>query len=100
MRRPNLPTVTEDTIKEVSAEATADIDKFYRDIAILNPFLYRFVMNVYKLPDTNKETMLGMFVMTIHALDRQIEKGKKKRLRHNNDDNTAAGSHSWNHPGR
>jgi len=83
MKRPNLPTVTEDTIKEVAAEATADIDKFYRDIAILNPFLYRFVMDIYKLPDTNKETMLGMLAATYHALDRQIEKGKKKRLRHN-----------------
>lgn len=87
MKKPNLPTVTEDTIKEVALEAQQDIDKFYRDIAILNPFLYRFVMGVYKLPDTNKETMLGMFAATYHALDRQIEKGKKrKRLKNGNSD--------------
>jgi len=77
VKRPNLPTVTEDTIKEVATDAITDIDKFYRDIAILNPFLYRFVMDVYKLPETNKETMLGMFAMAVHALDRQIDKGKK-----------------------
>ncbi len=84
MKKPNLPTVTEDTIKEVAAEAQRDIDKFYRDIAILNPFLYQLVMGVYKLPETNKETMLGMFAMTCHALERQLEKdkGNKRRLRH------------------
>ena len=86
MKKPNLPTVTEDTIKEVATEAQKDIDKFYWDIAVLNPFLYQFVMVVYKLPDTNKETMLGMFAATYHALERQIEKekqSKKRRLRYN-----------------
>lgn len=86
MKKPNLPTVTEDTIKEVATEAQKDIDKFYRDIAVLNPFLYQFVMGVYKMPDANKETMLGMFAATYHALERQLEKdkqSKKRRLRHN-----------------
>lgn len=85
MKKPNLPLVTEETIREVVAAALEDKNKLYQDIAVLNPFLYQFVVGCYQLPGTNKETMLGMFVATYHCLEQQIEKGKRnrKRLRHN-----------------
>lgn len=86
MTKPNLPAVTEETIKEIGAEATKDRDALFKKMAVSNPILYRFVYDIFNLPDTNKSTMLGMVVATYHILDRQIEKGKRsrKRLRHKN----------------
>ena len=84
MTRPNLPLVTEETIREIAAEAANDKDKLFRDIAVNNPILYQFVYGAYGQPEANKDLMLGMFVATYHALERQIEKEKmsKRRLRH------------------
>lgn len=85
MTKPNLPAVTEDTIREIGAESLKDKDALFRKMAASNPILYRFVYDIFNLPDTNKSTMLGMVIATYHTLDRQIEKGKRsrKRLRHN-----------------
>lgn len=85
MAKPNLPPVTEDTIKEIGNEALKDKDALFKKMAVSNPILYRLIYDMYNRPDTNKETMLGMVIATYHILDRQIEKGKRsrKRLRHN-----------------
>lgn len=85
MTKPNLPNVTEDTIKEIGAEALKNKNALFHKMAASNPVLYRFVYDIFNLPDTNKDTMLGMVIATYHILDRQIEKGKRsrKRLRHN-----------------
>lgn len=84
MNKPNLPFVTEETIREIATEAKQDNQKLYQDMAVLNPILYQFVYGAYSLPETNKEMMLGMVIATYHALERQIEKEKRnrKRLRH------------------
>lgn len=85
MTKPNLPVVTLDTIKEVGIEAITGSDVMFRVMAAANPELYRFIYDVYNLPETSKMTMLSMAVAMYHVLERELEKGKrsKKRLRHN-----------------
>lgn len=85
MTKPNLPIVSEDTIKELADTAINDRDALFMKMAIDQPTLYTFVMGVYRMEETNKETMLGLIVAAYSVLDREIEKGKRdrKRLRHN-----------------
>jgi hypothetical protein len=84
-KKPNLPIVSEDTIKELANTAINDKDALFMKMAVEQPTLYTFIMGVYKMPETNKETMLGLIVAAYSVLDKEIEKGKqsKKRLRHN-----------------
>ena len=85
MTKPNLPIVSETTIKELADTAINDKDALFVKMALEQPTLYTFIMGVYRLPETNKETMLGLIVAAYNVLDKEIEKGKqsKKRLRHN-----------------
>lgn len=81
----NLPIVSETTIKEMADTAINNRDALFMKMAVDQPTLYTFIMGVYRMPDTNKETMLGLIVASYNVLDREIEKSKrsKKRLRHN-----------------
>ena len=83
--KPNLPIVSEATIKELASIAMNNRDALFMKMAIDQPTLYQFIMGVYHMPETNKETMLGLIVAAYSVLDREVEKGKRsrKRLRHN-----------------
>jgi len=86
MTKSNLPLVTLETIQEVGELAKEEADKLYNDMATSNPDLYRTIYGIYQLPDTTKETMLGVIVGMYHILDRQIGKGKRNRKRLKRDD--------------
>lgn len=85
IKPPNLPIVSESTIKEMADIAINNRAELFMKMAVDQPTLYTFIMGVYHMPETNKETMLGLIVASYSVLDREIEKGKqsKKRLRHN-----------------
>lgn len=81
-KKPNLPHVTEETIKEVGQQILAEgNEKMFASMAVANPDLYRFIYGVHELPDTTKTTMLGMAIGMYHILERQIEKNKPNRKR-------------------
>lgn len=84
MTKQFLPYVTIETIQEIGQEALADKDKFFKEMAIANPELYRFAYEMHQRKETNKSTMLGVLVAVYAALERQGGKGKKdkRRLRH------------------
>lgn len=81
-KKPNLPHVTEDTIKEVgSLVLTEGNDKMFTQMAATNPELFLFIVGIHDLPDTTKTTMLGVAIGMYHILERQMEKGKRVRKR-------------------
>lgn len=85
MNKPNLPTVSEQTIIEVGNEAIADKDALFVEMATANPTLYLLIFNTFNLENCTKETMLGVCIASYIALDREMGKTKqlRKRIKNN-----------------
>ena len=79
--KPNLPIVSESTIKELADIAMNNRDALFMKMAVDQPTLYQFIMGVYRMPETNKETMLGLIVAAYNVLDREVGKSKQLRKR-------------------
>ena len=79
--KPNLPIVSESTIKELADSAMNNRDALFMKMAVDQPTLYQFIMGVYRMPETNKETMLGLIVAAYNVLDREVGKSKQLRKR-------------------
>lgn len=85
MNKPNLPTVSEQTIIEVGNEAIADKDALFIEMATANPTLYLLIFNTFNTDGCTKETMLGVCIASYIALDREMGKTKqlRKRIKNN-----------------
>lgn len=84
--KPNLPTVSEQTIIEVGNEAIADKDTLFMEMATANPMLYLLIFNTFNMESCTKETMLGVCIASYITLDREMGKAKqlRKRVRRDN----------------
>lgn len=83
MTKPFLPLVSISTIQAIGERALKDRDSLFKDMAVSNPDLYRFALQMHNQKETNKSTMLGILVAVYAALELEGQKGKRRRLRHN-----------------
>lgn len=56
------------------AEMKSRKNEIFQEMAIINPFLYQFVYEMYQLPEADKDMMLGVAIGAYHALESQLEK--------------------------
>lgn len=60
--------IEQEIIQEVIAKMVKDKDKLFREMAIAEPYLYQFVYGMYKLPEADKDMMLGVAIGMYHMM--------------------------------
>lgn len=69
----HLPVVSEQVIRDVAAAAEQSTEALFAAMAASNPILYQFIYGIFQMPNSNKETMLGITVGMYHMLEKQLQ---------------------------